>query len=92
MWDAIDGLSVRLVFLIGGPSDAPSKYLKLLSALTQSLRDEARRSQLLQVQTVEEVMSVFQESSYGFAIRSVSCIIGCSRRFYPTMGILWRNP
>ncbi|WP_414038746.1 PTS sugar transporter subunit IIA [Chlamydia trachomatis] len=59
LWDAIDGLSVRLVFLIGGPSDAPSKYLKLLSALTQSLRDEARRSQLLQVQTVEEVMSVF---------------------------------
>ncbi|CRH46585.1 PTS system nitrogen regulatory protein IIA [Chlamydia trachomatis] len=50
---------MRLVFLIGGPSDAPSKYLKLLSALTQSLRDEARRSQLLQVQTVEEVMSVF---------------------------------
>lgn len=59
LWDAIDGALVRLVFLIGGPDNAQSEYLKLLSTLTLSLRDESRRQRLMQVQTIEEVMNVF---------------------------------
>ncbi|EPP35975.1 PTS system mannose-specific EIIBCA component [Chlamydia avium] len=59
LWDAIDGALVRLVFLIGGPDNAQSEYLQLLSSLTLSLKDEARRQKLLQVQTIEEVMNVF---------------------------------
>ncbi|AAP05096.1 PTS sugar transporter subunit IIA [Chlamydia caviae] len=59
LWDAIDGALVRLVFLIGGPDNAQAEYLKLLSTLTLSLRDESRRQKLLQVTTIEEVMNVF---------------------------------
>ncbi|QVE48895.1 PTS sugar transporter subunit IIA [Chlamydia crocodili] len=59
LWDAIDGALVRLVFLIGGPDNAQAEYLKLLSTLTLSLRDESRREKLLQVTTIEEVMNVF---------------------------------
>ncbi|WP_139414258.1 PTS sugar transporter subunit IIA [Chlamydia abortus] len=59
LWDAIDGALVRLVFLIGGPDNAQAEYLKLLSILTLSLRDESRRQKLLQVTTTEEVMNVF---------------------------------
>ncbi|AAP97994.1 PTS fructose-specific enzyme IIBC component [Chlamydia pneumoniae TW-183] len=59
LWDAIDGALVRLVFLIGGPENAQAEYLKLLSTLTLSLREESRRQQLLQVNTIEEVMNVF---------------------------------
>ncbi len=59
VWDSIDGALVRLVFLIGGPGHAQSEYLKLLSSLTLCLRDETTRQQLLQVNTVEEVLNVF---------------------------------
>ena len=59
LWDAIDEALVRLIFLIGGPDNAQTKYLQLLSALTLSLKDESRRQKLLQVQTIEEVMNVF---------------------------------
>lgn len=59
LWDSIDGDLVRLVFLIGGPENAPLEYLKLLSTLTLVLRDESRRQGLLQAKTVEEVMNVF---------------------------------
>ncbi|WP_201456788.1 PTS sugar transporter subunit IIA [Chlamydia sp. 17-3921] len=59
LWDSIDGALVRLIFLIGGPDNAPSEYLKLLSTLTHTLRDECRRQRLLKAKTVEEVLSVF---------------------------------
>ncbi|EPP34405.1 phosphoenolpyruvate-dependent sugar phosphotransferase system, EIIA 2 family protein [Chlamydia ibidis] len=61
LWDAIDGALVRLVFLIGGPSDAQGDYLRLLSNLTLFLRDDEHRHRLLQARTIEEVMNVFVE-------------------------------
>lgn len=58
-WDSVDGSLVKLIFLIGGPKNAQSEYLKLLSTLTLCLQEESRRQQLLQVETVDEVLNVF---------------------------------
>lgn len=37
-WNALDGAPVRLLFLIGGPDDKQTEYLKMLSVLTHALR------------------------------------------------------
>ncbi|WP_213318495.1 PTS sugar transporter subunit IIA [Chlamydiifrater volucris] len=58
-WDAIDGAPVRFVFLVGAPENAQQKlYLKLLSGLTLTLKDDWRRQQLLQVGTAEEIIKL----------------------------------
>ena len=46
-WNAIDDALVRLVFLIGGPDNRPTDYLKILSSITSAMRDESLRRRLL---------------------------------------------
>ncbi|WP_213358371.1 PTS sugar transporter subunit IIA [Chlamydiifrater phoenicopteri] len=58
LWDAIDGAPVRLIFLVGGPDNAQKQYLRLLSGLTLTLKDDWRRQQLLQVRTAEEIVKL----------------------------------
>ena len=41
-WKALDGAPVRLIFLIGGPDDKQTEYLRILSSLTLTLKDEAK--------------------------------------------------
>lgn len=59
-WNALDGRPVRLIFLIGGPEDKPTEYLKILSQLTQLIKNDGLRKQLLQARTAEEVVSLLQ--------------------------------
>lgn len=59
-WDSMDGLPVKLIFLIGGPDDKQTHYLKLLSQLTLYLRDEERRKKLLTLTAPEQIIKVFQ--------------------------------
>lgn len=60
-WDnSNNGMLVRLIFLIGGPNNAPTEYLQLLSTLTHALKGEIYHN-LLNASTVEEVMKVFEE-------------------------------
>lgn len=59
-WETIDGQGVHLVFLIAGPEKETKKYLQILSQLTQFLKDEARRSQLVKMTDVEEVVKLFK--------------------------------
>lgn len=59
-WDAIDGVPVRLVFMIGGPDDKQTEYLKLLSNLTFAIKDEERRKKMLQASSTEEIISLFE--------------------------------
>lgn len=58
-WDAIDGSLVRLVFMIGGPDNKQTEYLKILSHLTQSIKDEHRRKRLLRCSSESEVLDLF---------------------------------
>ena len=39
-WQSLDGSTVRMVFMIGGPDDKQTEYLQLLSQLTQIVKDE----------------------------------------------------
>lgn len=58
-WDSLDGVPVRLVFMIGGPDDKQTEYLQLLSRLTMTIKDEEKRKKLLQSQSVNEIIALF---------------------------------
>jgi nitrogen PTS system EIIA component len=59
-WNALDGSLVRLVFMIGGPEDKQTEYLKILSHLTIAIKDEERRKKLLSATTASEVLDLFK--------------------------------
>lgn len=59
-WNALDGAPVRLIFLIGGPDDKQTEYLKILSSLTGVLRDEELRKHLIASSSGKEVMNLFE--------------------------------
>lgn len=59
VWDAIDGVLVRLIFMIGGPEDQQITYLQLLSKLTSALKDDDRRKLLLSVQNKKDIINLF---------------------------------
>lgn len=58
-WNALDGAPVRLVFMIGGPDDKQTEYLQLLSSLTQTIKDEAKRKKLLTLQDPAKMIALF---------------------------------
>jgi PTS system nitrogen regulatory IIA component len=60
-WDAIDGLPVRLFFMIGGPDDRQTEYLQMLSRLTLAIKDEKLRKKMLQLSSKEEIIQLFRE-------------------------------
>ncbi len=59
-WEALDGAPVRLIFMIGGPANQQTDYLKILSRLTAAIKDEDRRQKLLGTKTKEEVIALFE--------------------------------
>ncbi len=59
-WNALDGSQVRLIFMIGGPENKQTEYLKILSRLTMAIKDEERRKKLLKATTPHEVIELFQ--------------------------------
>jgi PTS system nitrogen regulatory IIA component len=59
-WHALDGAPVRLIFMIGGPDDKQTEYLQLLSNLTQAIKSEERRKNLLTLSTPQEIVELFE--------------------------------
>lgn len=59
-WEALDGIPVRLVFMIGGPDDKQTEYLQLLSRLTLAIKDEERRKKILQLSKPEDIIALFK--------------------------------
>lgn len=59
-WNALDGQPVRLIFMIGGPENKQTEYLKILSRLTFAIKDEERRKKLLKATSVQEVIALFE--------------------------------
>lgn len=59
-WEALDGVPVRLVFMIGGPDDKQTEYLQLLSRLTLAIKDEERRKKMLQLSKPEDIIALFK--------------------------------
>lgn len=58
-WHSLDKAPVRLIFLIGGPDNEQTKYLKILSSLTQVIKDEKIRKKLLSVSSQQQFMDIF---------------------------------
>ncbi len=59
-WNALDGSQVRLIFMIGGPENKQTEYLKILSHLTIAIKDEERRKKLLKATTPQDVIRLFE--------------------------------
>ena len=58
-WDSIDGINVKIVFLIGGPKDKQKEYLILLSQLTKILKNESILTKLKKIKKIEDVEIIF---------------------------------
>lgn len=58
-WDALDGAPVRLIFMIGGPDDKQTEYLQILSTLTQFIKDEEKRKNLLNLHDRKTIIELF---------------------------------
>lgn len=59
-WHAMDGVPVRLIFMIGGPDDKQTEYLQILSRLTVALKDEERRKKMLTLNSPDAIIELFE--------------------------------
>ncbi|SCA58959.1 Uncharacterized protein AB751O23_BN_00020 [Chlamydiales bacterium SCGC AB-751-O23] len=60
-WNALDGNPVRLIFMIGGPDDKQTQYLKILSSLTMAIKDEGIRKKILTLEEPKEIVGLFKK-------------------------------
>lgn len=58
-WNALDGSPVRLIFLIGGPDDKQTEYLRILSKLTQVIKNDQLRKKMLTLNSPEDIIQLF---------------------------------
>lgn len=59
-WHALDGAPVRLIFMIGGPDDKQTEYLRILSSLTYTLKNEELRKKILTLNSPEAIMELLR--------------------------------
>lgn len=60
-WNALDGAPVHLIFMIGGPENEQTKYLRILSLLTAAIKNEVRRKKLLKTYDAKDVIALFAD-------------------------------
>ncbi len=60
-WQSIDGLPVKLIFMIGGPDNRQTEYLNILSMITTAIKDEGRRKRLMNARNGQEVIALFNQ-------------------------------
>lgn len=60
-WKSLDDAPVKIIFLIGGPSNAQKTYLKILSHLTTMLKPDGLREKLLSAKEAEEVVDILKK-------------------------------
>jgi len=59
-WNSLDGSQVHLIFMIGGPDNKQTEYLKILSRLTMAIKDPERRMALLKATSAKQVIDLFK--------------------------------
>jgi PTS system nitrogen regulatory IIA component len=59
-WNALDQSPVRVIFMIGGPDDKQTEYLRILSSLTQVIKDEQIRKKMLTLNSAEDIIALFK--------------------------------
>lgn len=60
-WAALDGAPVRIVFMIGGPDDKQTEYLRVLSSITEVIKDEELRKKIISAQNPSSIMTLLTE-------------------------------
>ncbi len=58
-WNALDSIPVQLIFMIGGPDNRQTEYLRILSHLTMAVKNKERRKKLLECHCAKEVIAMF---------------------------------
>lgn len=58
-WNALDGIPVKLIFMIGGPDDKQTEYLQILSSLTNAVKDENLRKKILTLNSPDAIIELF---------------------------------
>ena len=59
-WNALDGNPVHCIFMIGGPDNKQTEYLKILSRLTIAIKDVERRKKMLRAPKPSQVIELFE--------------------------------
>jgi PTS system nitrogen regulatory IIA component len=59
-WNSIDGLPVKLIFMIGGPDNRQTEYLNILSMITTAIKNEERRKRLMSAKSAHDVIAIFK--------------------------------
>lgn len=59
-WNALDHTPVRVIFLIGGPDDKQTEYLRILSSLTHVIKDEQIRKKMLTMNSADAIIELFK--------------------------------
>lgn len=59
-WVSLDNVPVRIVFLVIGPQNQDTLYLKVLSKLTEIVRTPEIRNKLLHVSKISDLVQLFQ--------------------------------
>jgi len=62
-FEAIDNRKVHIFFVLLGPSNSPSEHLKMLSAISRTLRDEDTKNELLAARSAESIYETIAMSS-----------------------------
>lgn len=60
-WKSLDKSLVKVIFLIGGPSNKQTEYLTILSRLTSAVKNETLRQKISEVQSSEELISLLKQ-------------------------------
>ncbi len=60
-WNSLDKAPVRLVFLIGGPSNKQTQYLTILSKITAAMKNEQLRCKLFEATSPEQFVEILQD-------------------------------
>jgi nitrogen PTS system EIIA component len=58
-WDSIDNHPVQAVFLIGGPPQSHTDYLKLLARLIVIVKNDHKRNHIFNARTAQELIDQF---------------------------------
>jgi mannitol/fructose-specific phosphotransferase system IIA component (Ntr-type) len=59
-YDSLDGQPVRIIVAIAAPDNDQNTYLRVLAAVMSVLREEDKRTAILEAATPEEILKVFR--------------------------------
>jgi mannitol/fructose-specific phosphotransferase system IIA component (Ntr-type) len=65
-FEALDGLPVRIFFMVVAPGKSDESYVRILSRLYRLLNQETLRSGILKARNPKEVLSLITEEEKGF--------------------------